>query len=644
LGQDTRNLLKEEIMALTPIIRRCARLAGQAAAFLTALALVGCSGGSSSIETSTPSGSTQGKVIVALTDADGDFLSYIVDVESITLHRAGGGTVETLPATTRIDFAELTELSEIFSAATLAPGNIDGGTIRLNYADAEISVERGGDIVAATAVDEDGNPLGVIDLEIRLDSREQLIVTAGRTAFLTIDFDLAASHEVDLSVTPARVTTRPYLVAEVQPITEKELRVRGALVDVDVAASSYEIRLRPWHKRDGDHGAFTVKTTPTTSFEIGDASYTGTPGLDALDKLPAGMHTVAFGVLDLTERTFTAEIVHAGDSVGGDKFAAVHGHVVARTSDTLTIRGGIAVYRDRPAHFRRTITVNVGPDTGVSKARHPDAVVDIGDVSVGQRVVVLGQFTNPEVASIDSLTPREIPLVLDATAGRVRMLVTRLTGIVTEINPGQMDMRLRAIGHLGVDMFDFTGTGITGASDADPLDYEIATRTLSLSALAVDKPARVLGFVAPFGEAPPDFLASTVIDHGALPATLGIGWGEEGTSAPFLTLGPNGLVLDLSNPNIGVRHHLLVGGHVIDLLTLPASPSIVPTDRRGLYGLWQNGEIRLFRTFAEFVTELSLRLSSGNEAHALAAVGAYDDATNTLSATHVAVHLSSAAD
>jgi hypothetical protein len=421
----------------------------------------------------------------------------------------------------------------------------------------------------------------------------------------------------------------------VQPVTEKELRVRGSLVDVDVGASTYDIRVRPWHKHDGDHGPFTVHTTPTTTFEIGDASYTGKPGLEALDKLPAGTLTVAFGVLDFQAHTFTAEAVQAGDSVGGDKFAAVHGNVVARTSDTLTLKGAIAVFRDRPARFRRTITVKVGPETGVSKAGYPNAVVDIGDVSVGQRVVALGQFTNPDVASIDAL-------VLDATAGRVRMLATRLSGIVTELNPGQIDMRLRGIDHLGIDMFDFTGTGINADSDADPLDYEIATRTLSLSGLAVDKPARVLGFVAPFGEAPPDFAASTVIGYGALPAALGIGWGEEGTSAPFLTMGPSSLVLDLANPNIGMRHHLLVGMRVVDLLTLPASPSIVPTDRRGLYGIWENGEIKLFRSFSEFVTELGVRLGAGKKAHGLAAYGAYDDATNTLRATHIAVHLSSA--
>jgi hypothetical protein len=629
-------------MDLCSIIRRRMELISRATALVTALALAACgsSGGSGSPAGSTTPNATQGKVIVALTDADGDFVSYIVDVESITLHRAGGGTVETLPATTRIDFAELTDFSEIFSAATLAPGNIDGGTIRLNYANAEISVKKGGVIELATAVDANGNALGIVDLEIRLDDREQLIVTRGGTAFLSIDFDLAASHEVDLSVTPAKVTARPYLVAEVRPVTEKELRVRGALVDVDPAASSYDIRVRPWHKRDGDHGVFTVHTTPMTTFEIGEESYTGADGLAALDKLPAETLTVAFGVLDFQAHTFTASIVHAGDSVGGDRFAAVHGNVVARTSDTLTIRGAIAVHRDRPAHFRRTINVKVSPDTGVSKAGHPNAVLDIGDVSVGQRVVALGQFTNPEVAITDSVT-HDVPLVLDATEGRVRMLATRLSGMVTELNPGQINMRLRGIDHLGIDMFDFTGTGINAASNADPLDYEIAARTLSLSGLAVDKPARVLGFVAPFGEAPPDFAASTVIGYGAIPAALGIGWGKEGTSGPFLTMGPTSLVLDLANPNIGMRHHLLVGMRVVDLLTLPASPSIVPTDRRGLYGLWQNGEIKAFMSFPEFVTELSLRLGAGGKAHAFSAYGAYDDATNTLRASHIAVFLSS---
>jgi hypothetical protein len=81
---------------------------------------------------------------------------------------------------------------------------------------------------------------------------------------------------------------------------------------------------------------------------------------------------------------------------------------------------------------------------------------------------------------------------------------------------------------------------------------------------------------------------------------------------------------------------------IVDLLTLPASPSIVPTDRRGLYGIWENGEITLFSAFPEFVTELGVRLGAGKKAHGFAAYGAYDDATNTLRVTHIAVHLSSA--
>jgi hypothetical protein len=582
-----------------------------------------------------------GNLLIALTDADGDFVSYVVDVVSITLKRANGGSVETLPATARVDFAELTELSELLSTAALAPGDFARGTVRLNYTNAEIYVESGGAIVPAKAVDANGAALGIVDLEIRLANRDHLIVTAGRTAFLSIDFDLAASHEVDLSATPALVTAQPYLVAEARPLVEKEIRVRGALVDVDTADSSYDIRVRPWHKRDGDHGAFTVITTPTTTFEIGDATYTGAAGLAALDNLAQGTLTVAFGTLDPQERTFSAENVYAGDSVGGERYAAVHGNIVARSGDTLTIKGAIAVHRDRPARFRRTISVEIGPNTGVTKAGDPQAALDKDDLSVGQAIVALGQFSNPQVADTDPATS-DAALILDATEGRVRMLATHLDGTVNAVTPGQVNMRVRAIDRLGIDMFDFSGTGNGSLSDADPLDYEIATGSLTLNGLEVGKWARVLGFVAPFGEAPPDFLGHTVVGHGALPAALGIGWGEEGTTAPFLSMGPASLVLDLANPEIGQRHHLMLGREVVDLLDLPGSPSIVPTARRGLYGLWEEGHVELFATFAEFVAELSVRLGGGDKAQWLAAYGAYDESANSVIASQVVVHLTSA--
>jgi hypothetical protein len=612
------------------------------------LALGGCSGSGGD---STPAAQTGGScaagastdcgtVLVAITDADGDFVSYSVDVQAVTLHRANGANVETLPATARVDLADLTDLSELLSAATLAPGDIVGGTIRLDYSDAEIYVESGGAIVPAVAVDADGAPLTVVEVEIQLAAGNHLVVTRAGAALLSIDFDLAASHEVDLSTTPARVTARPYLVAEVSPLVEKEIRVRGALASVDPAAGTYDIRVRPGHRRDGDFGIVTVNTTDSTSFEIGDQAFVGGAGLTALAALDPGSLTVAFGTLDLQQHRFTAEIVAAGDSIGGAGFAAVHGNVVARDGDRLTVKGAIAVHRDRPARFRRIVLVDVGPNTGVGKVGDPGAALDKDAISVGQRIVALGQFVNPDAD--DTADTADTPLTLDASSGRVRMLVTHLHGAVNSVLPGQVNLRLRAIDRLGIDMFDFNGTGITSGTDADPLDYEVSTGTLSLSGLEVDKRARVFGFVSPFGEAPPDFDGRTVVDHRDIPAALGIGWGPEGTSAPFLSMQASGLVIDLANPDIGSRHHLLLGRERVDLFDLPGSPTVQPSVGRGLYGLWEPGHVELFADFAAFVDELALRISAGDHVVSLAAYGAYDDGANAIIANRAAVHLTPA--
>jgi hypothetical protein len=562
-----------------------------------------------------------GELLVAVTDADGDFVSYAVDVLSVSLQRPNGASVEMLPAATRIDFAELTTLSELLSSALVAPGDIAGGSIRVDYSNAEIYVESGGGVVLAEAVDDTGTPLGVVDLDIQLDDRERLVITRGRTALLSIDFDLAASHEVDLNFAPARITTRPYLSAEVRPLDEKELRVRGPLIDVDTAAGTYDIRVRPWHRRDGDFGTLTVHTTAATEFEIGDDIFTGAPGLAALENLGAGALTVAFGTLDVSSREFTAQIVHAGDSVGGERFSAVHGNVVARSGDTLTVKGALAVHRDRPAHYRRTVIVEIGDGTRVSKVGDPQAALDKSDISVGQRIVAFGQFANPQVAANDPLGP-DIALILDATQGRVRMLVTHLHGTVNSVVAGQLNMRLR-----GIDR------------DADPLDYEIDTGTLTLGALEVDKSARVFGFVAPFGEAPPDFTGRTVVDHRDIPAALGIGWGLTGTATPFSSMNPTGLVLDMGNPEIGTRHHLLLGRELVDLFDLTGPPTIAPAGTRGLYGIWEPGHIEQFADFADFYDELSRRLGAGANAQSLAAYGTFDESSLTLSARKVFVHM-----
>lgn len=596
---------------------------------LAAVYLAGCGGssGSTAVAPAQPAGASTGTLLVSVTDADGDFVSYSVDVLSVTLRRPGGATVEVLPAATRIDFAQLTDLSDLLAVATLAPGDIVGGTIRLDYSNAEVFVEDGAEVVRANVVGADGKPLGVTELTIDLAAREHLVITRGRAALLSLDFDLAASNDVDAAQSPPVVTARPYLVAEVQPVTEKELRLRGALVSTDVAAGTFTIDVRPWFRPDGNHGRFTVGTTATTSFEIDGVTSTGTAGLAALAQKPAGTMTVAFGTLSTLDRTFTAETVHAGDSVSGERIDAVHGNIVARRGNELTVKGGYAVRPNRIARLHRTIVVTVGPDTKVLKPGS-DVALDASALSVGQHIVAFGSLTDPATTAANA----------SFNATRVRMLPTHLRGTVLSVVAGQINLKLRTIDRLGVALFDFSGTGATTATDADPANYEVATGTLGLASVTPAQAAKVLGFVRPFGSAPPDFEGRTVVDHRSLPAVLGIGWGTTGTLAPFSSMGAGGFVLDMNNTSIGSRHHLLVGARLIDLTTLAVSPTIAPTTGRALYGISMGRDVKLFTSFAEFSAEVANRLSAGNEAIALVAIGSYEEGSATLTAHHLAMH------
>src|SRR5258708_20029035 len=102
-----------------------------AAFALLMTALSGCGGGmgysSSAMAPAAPAApagctpSTCGSMVVTMTDAAGDFLSYQVSLVSLQLQKADGTKVETLPSTPPVDFAQLINFSEILNARQLPP-------------------------------------------------------------------------------------------------------------------------------------------------------------------------------------------------------------------------------------------------------------------------------------------------------------------------------------------------------------------------------------------------------------------------------------------------------------------------------------------------------------------------------------------
>ncbi len=575
-----------------------------------------------------------GTVIVALTDADGDFLNYTVDVLSLKLETANGRIVETMPRNTRINFTDYVDLTELVTVATIPPATYVSGTISLDYGDAEVFVEDDGASKKAVVKDLDGNTLTQTELKIHLSNRNQLIVRRGLPALLQLDFDLDASHTVDIAATPAEAISEQFILAEVDPVDEKDIRVRGPLVEVSEDELTYTVAIRPFHDRVGDFGKVKVHVTDETEFEVDEVMYVGIEGLRALNVAGPGTPTVAKGTLNVAERKFTAAIVLAGSSVPGIDRDAVIGNVIKREGNFLTIRGATIVPSDRRTHFHDDVVVEVGPETKVFKENYRASDLTIDAISIGQRVTIRGNQPTP---TTDALAPQ---ILFDATQGSVRMHVTHLSGIVNTVMPGQTDITLHAIDRRRVQIFDFSGTGQTEAQDADPDNYEVATGNLTLADLAAGKPIIARGFPTAFGWAPPDFTGRTVIDYTDVRSVLGVGWGAEGTAMPFNEVTTEYLVLDNDNMDIDERHYIKQGPVLIDLTALDSDTKIVPreTDRLAFY-IKSADSLRMYSEFADFADDLSNSLISGNKARSMHARGKYDVSANEFTAYKIGVFL-----
>ena len=594
------------------------------------LLLSACGGGGGSAD----AGSDEGDVYVSLTDAEGDFSSYTVDVTSITLVKANGTVVETLPIETRVDFAQYVEMTEFLTAATIPSGQYVKGTLTVDYSNADIWVEDASgapvQVKPENLLDENGNPIRTMDMSVRLEDHNSLLIIPGVPSHLTLDFDLNASHRTSFETGEPVTTVKPVLIADVELERHKPHRVRGPLQSVDLADSSYRVFLRPFHHRishnnRGRFGKLKVKTNDETLFQIDGESYRGEVGLRALALKERFTATIAMGDLKFGPLHFEAREVYAGSSVPGGDQDVIQGNVVARNGDTLTVRGATLIRTDGSVIFNDQVEVTLSQNTKVRKQLSMETF-DISAISVGQKLRIFGQLTNENAGS----------LTLDAGRGFVHMHLTTVGGTVAEINSG-LALDLTSISHRRIALFDFSGTGVSAESDADPAYYEVDTATLKLSHLNQNDPVRARGFVTPFGTAPDDFVAQTLVDLKTLPAVMVIDW-QPASAAAIRQLDSRAMVLNLDG--VGRFHHVSQGGVRIDLTGLGREAIILPgEDGMSHYVIKQNGSHQLHLSFDRFAADLQARLDNGSAIRRVVAPGAYNNGDGTLTARRINVVL-----
>jgi hypothetical protein len=588
-----------------------------------------------------------GTAVVTMTSTasqDG-FLAYRVGLVSVQLDASNGKSgLKVLPASTTVDFATLTDVSEVLGATAVAKGSYKSALITLDYTSAQIVYDNGTlNGVTLTPVGVNGQVLGQIQLTVNLDPSDSFSVSSNRASQLALDFNLAASNVVNL--TDNTVTVTPMIAASAMPIDGKQVRIRGPLASVangvttTATNASFTMGVVPFNGIVSGTGRLTIFPSDTTTYEINGIASTGSAGLAQLAGLSAGTLSVAYGTLtpvpDTTNGTtstaspanvsFTAAQILAGSSVEGVGLDRLSGIVSARSGNTFAVEDGTLVGADgSDSLIAGTTTVNIGPNTRVTVLGQ--GTFDVNgpqQVSVGSSIDAFGVATRPSLGNNASL---------DASGGHVRLRNSTASGLVTAQALSTVNLRLVSLAGRAVAAFDFVGTGAAAGQ------YVVNTGLLDLTNSTLGVPVIVTGMPNSFGVAPPDFTASALLDPTTIEAELVVDWGA-GTAAPFTTYDSSVIDLDARNSSIGVRHQIQVGGQTIDVVGLSSDPLIVPnpTASNTVYAIGHSlsSTIENFNTFEAFITQLQAELNGTTLATGVTAVGPYTASTFSLTATSI---------
>jgi hypothetical protein len=589
---------------------------------------------------------TYGTAVVTMTDVSGDFTSYRVNIDAITLTRSDGVIVEPLATPETVDLVKLHDLSELVEAPALPIGTYTTLTLTLDFSAADITVDVNGVPTFASPVDASGNAMLVATLTVAFDPGNQLVINAGVCTRLAIDFDLAAFNTINFGTSPFTVTVRPFMTATVAPPDQTVMRARGIFVVSQPSSGDYVVNMRPFNDLISALGALTVNTTSSTYFNINGTVYTGAAGLTAMQSLQISTPIAAYGTIGsfaTITPTFNATAVYAGTVVQDPLADFLTGTVSVVNGDTLTVHGASFVSRFGAPGYFGDVPVTVGSSTIVTEDGVAASGLSTQSVSVGQVIKVSGQAV---ADASGNLTLDATGTAAGAPPGLVRLQPTPVWGTLNSAVAGSMSLNLLSIGGFEPSALSFTGTGTDAANDAVAASYAVNTPGIDESATVAGTLLEAYGVVTPFGSAPPDFTASSVTSGTATAQTLVVEWENGGAASPFSSASSAGLVVDLSNANLSSTiRYIATGPTRTDLTTLPASPTIVfasgttLTLAVGPVPVNSVSTLQVFNSASSFATALSSALNGTNLVSRLACVGQYDPATNTFTATQVVVNL-----
>jgi sulfur transfer complex TusBCD TusB component (DsrH family) len=596
----------------------------------------------------------------------GDFTGYTINIDSVTLTGKLNGVITAFaPGTPEtVDFTKFTNVSEMMSAASIPNDTYTSASIVVDYTNANISVMVNGVPTQAKVVDTTGAAVTQQTINVTFDPANPLVIqptfATSSAVRLAIDLDLTASNVVNMATSPPTVTVKPFMTASTSAPDTNPIRIRGPLINSSVGIGTYTVFVRPFYDEVNSLGSLTIFNDPkSTVYTLSGTTYVGSAGLNALSQTSAGTTmTAAYTTFQptptlnaaITAGQFNSTFVVAGSTLEDFYTQGLEGDVVARSGNTLTVRGstlqlntGQSVYNDADA------VVLLGPGTIVTADDNTTLTgLNYNSVSVGQHIIARGIYELPASGVV----------TLDATGtsstntGSVRLISTQtqLWGSLVSSAPGSAVLNLQTIEYWPVSDYNFTGNG---AAAVTPASYAVNTGSLAIPAgVAAGSPVWINGVTTPFGSAPPDFTAFTINAEVSVPARLQVDWSSAGTTAPFATLTDTGLTVDLSTASTAV---IRIGSETIDLKSAGSvSPTVIPqpppAPTAGLPSVFLPSfaigaltttastiATTVYNTFSTFVTQLPTAIVAASPALHFVANGTYNRTTNTFTASSIDV-------
>ena len=281
-----------------------------------------------------------------------------------------------------------------------------------------------------------------------------------------MSFNLAASNLINLS--NGTVTITPLISASMQPIDAKQVRLNGPLLSAN--NSFLTTGVTPFDSATAALGSLSIEPSDTTTYEINGFVSTGAAGQTQIAALPSNTVTTVFGTLTASNScehhrydtttpttpattttpvttptssttstvTFTASQVLVDGSVQGVGLARVSGTVAARSGNTLGIEEATLIQNGSTETLvPGTTIVNVGPSTLITFfGQGVEEAISAQQISVGSVIEAFGTASNTSTGQV----------LLDASAGRVRLDLTTASGLVTVQGSNSLTLDLTALG------------------------------------------------------------------------------------------------------------------------------------------------------------------------------------------------------